>query len=213
MLRNARNGDDAPRTRRIRRAGGLGAGARSSSELEAGDASLGRRKQPGADGGLVPCLGWCVPRGGGRPVRGCAVDDDHDGRPVAGDPDKAVTVTPMTHGTHNPEMLQHRDAMRRASGNAAAALSPCARASGQGSRVISPDGAASSQRVDTSSALRNAQGDANVDPLTGLPFVHGMASHGRDHTQHARRYAGVRRVGHTTSRGKVAVRATSRGKA
>ena len=88
-----------------------------------------------------------------------------------------------THGTHNPEMLQHRDAMRRASGNAAAALSPCARASGQGSRVISPDGAASSRRVDTSSALRNAQGDANVDPLTGLPFVHGMASHGqRPHT-------------------------------
>lgn len=87
--------------------GGLGAGARSSSELEAGDASLGRRKQPGADGGLVPSLGWCAPRGGGRPVRGCAVDD-HDGRAVAGDPGKAVTVTPMAHGTHNPEMLQQR---------------------------------------------------------------------------------------------------------
>lgn len=65
----------------------------------------------------------------------------------------------------------------------------------QGSRVNLPDGAAHRSEPTTSSALWKAQYDANVDPLTGLPLVHGMATHGQGE-QIARSYANIRRVGH-----------------
>ena len=109
MLQNARNGDDAPCTRRIRRAGG----ARGwSSELERAGGwrcEFGSAKTARGRWRVGPFL-WvvCPPCGGGRPVRGCAVDNDHDGRPVAGDPDKAVTVTPMAYP--RPWDTQSRDA-------------------------------------------------------------------------------------------------------